>query len=1167
MANLNKTQVDMTDLARTYMYGKPNDKKSINFYNVKNAHSDIEDPIFTGFTLCIDKLHSPLFFTGTGDDYISTDILRGKDESKLAEKIETRLEEVYKYSISGNTDSYEITTTNAKSEISDGMYAGYGLQNKTYLDNVLYGATDYIYMVDKVTTSAYADELGTTDLGDGTPNNKSVYASANTEISTALKQQSTGDYSSIDAVNDLDINLSGYTDEGKIGAIDAKLEVLNDQLGKDSSLTTSHNNNITAMNNAEDAYQKELNAKDETYGTYAEMKKKLNTYISSYDKEVSSIQETLKEYQSTMQTQESKLKNNNKDSEAMNKVEETYNAYKELTQKTFDYTSATFTAPSSFDDNVKELTESEQNMPELVSAFKQIWEVEKTKLAYDQTDSVKQTIRELREKISNKEAVLYGGTGLAENGATNNSLYGAYKMAKYTANNDAYTTVSQQKQSLENAKINYNDTLTYNQKQSEKTVITSNLPSVNPAKYSTTEDYNDAMSKARESRTTYEVPQTVYDMLGFIDGMSAMTTEYPYIMQSITGLEEAYKKYFLMTEPYQGSGDDKITITCFESLDLRVSSMFNKYFNAVYDRQYKRERVPINLRRFNCSVFVHDIRNFRHALAELNKSKFEEKTVGDDPKSTILEIALNYASAIEFKFFDCEISPEDTGNIFENVENAEAGDMRRTNFSFTYGNCIINFLPFADLQKYYKYSGTEITTDTTADASNNEQKKEKTETETIPTWKSESVDDTGFKQEMSNGAYLDRVNRIDDLRKHYKELLNSLADSGDFRAIHDKSVLGNVNNNDYKDYKTVLDVQADSGDFRTIYDKSVLGNVNNNDYKDYIKKDYSVVEDYYRNTVANNLAMRSANETFQQTMAGIAASTGMSVTEVVNAFDLGNVYNESQNMTDTNNIGIVSGNENNETQVNDLGQVNQSVSRKTPINDLGNAIKENPVGQDINTLGNVNLTEPDYDIISDLGNAIKETHTGTNVSGLGNVNLTEPDNSMVSDLGNAINETHMGTDTTIIGNINLTEPNSDIVSDLGNAINENSTSNGVSTQIGNIDGYDIKSSGYAGDLGHLDGYDIASTGYANDLGQLNGYDIKPTGYAGDLGNAYEKNYPSATETSSLGKMNMNEGNSKNITDLGNVNKDSSNGNMINSLGKIDGYEETNYENVNDLGKV
>ena len=312
----------------------------------------------------------------------------------------------------------------------------------------------------------------------------------------------------------------------------------------------------------------------------------------------------------------------------------------------------------------------------------------------------------------------------------------------------------------------------------------------------------------------YEVPQTVYDMLGFIRGMKQITNDYPYVLQSVTGLDEAYKNYFEVKDPYMGSGDGKITINCLEFLDLKVTSMFNKYFNAVYDRQYRRERVPINLRRFQCSIFVHDIRNFRDTLT----SDIEEF----GSLSKIAAVALNSLSAIEFKFFDCEIIPEETGNLFDNVSNNTAGDMRGTTFTFKYGNCVINFLPFEDLRRYL-------------------------------------LDNKGNEQLVpKNNAPL----------------------AG------------------YKDSNNHSNTVGPDGNFRRWFDKSPLGNVNNNDYRDYIRRDSSVsVDDYYKTTIVNNFAINSVvdknkqlsdmDEALRKIVVGISASTGIPAKGVADSLNIG----------------------------------------------------------------------------------------------------------------------------------------------------------------------------------------------------------------------------------------------------------------------------------------
>ena len=112
-----------------------------------NSKNDIEDPIFTGFTFDIDTAHSPLFYSLV-DPKKCSEILRSPDgKVDLAKSIEEKLAYINKFAITQNPDTYEINTIKAKDDIGN-RKAGYGLWDKYYMDNVLYGAVDYIYMVD-----------------------------------------------------------------------------------------------------------------------------------------------------------------------------------------------------------------------------------------------------------------------------------------------------------------------------------------------------------------------------------------------------------------------------------------------------------------------------------------------------------------------------------------------------------------------------------------------------------------------------------------------------------------------------------------------------------------------------------------------------------------------------------------------------------------------------------------------------------------------------------------------------------------------------------------------------------------------------------------------------------------------------------------------------------
>jgi hypothetical protein len=305
-----------------------------------------------------------------------------------------------------------------------------------------------------------------------------------------------------------------------------------------------------------------------------------------------------------------------------------------------------------------------------------------------------EVIKKCEEDAGKYEAALsdirYDLYGADENGnvcdiynATPDSKYGKYLAAKDQYENDEYSKTA--------------DAMAMAQSGSHEAGRMLNT-------YETDQNYmnnvnNGAIQKGEQptglnKTESIVASQTVLDMLGFIKGMKNMTTKYPYIIQNVTGLDTAYNKHYGIKDSYLGSGDDKIVLTCLESLDLRVSSMFNRYFNAVYDRQYRRERVPVNLRRFNCSIYVHDVRNF------IAKSRIDENGDYKMTYNRLLELTDMYYSVIEFRFYDCEIVPEETGNIFNDVSNESPSEMKKTNFTFTYGNCVVNFVPNSEVASH-----------------------------------------------------------------------------------------------------------------------------------------------------------------------------------------------------------------------------------------------------------------------------------------------------------------------------------------------------------------------------------------------------------------------------------------------------------------------------------
>ena len=100
----------------------------------------LEDPLFTSFTFDIDFVSSPLFYTINYNDYGYPNV------ESIGTNIEASLDYMYMNEISD--DGFEILPQ-LSAFILDDNKLGFGLQQNVYMDMPLYGATEYIYMVDK----------------------------------------------------------------------------------------------------------------------------------------------------------------------------------------------------------------------------------------------------------------------------------------------------------------------------------------------------------------------------------------------------------------------------------------------------------------------------------------------------------------------------------------------------------------------------------------------------------------------------------------------------------------------------------------------------------------------------------------------------------------------------------------------------------------------------------------------------------------------------------------------------------------------------------------------------------------------------------------------------------------------------------------------------------
>ena len=716
-------------------------------------------------------------YTGSILNQEKSDATISVNGHSLASQIEEKLK-----AMDRNTPYYMLSPF----ETFDGSHKiGYGIQENYYIDNIDYGAIEYIYMTDKFIkqSGTKTPKMTSSSKLRKDPSNGADLLSSSSSNSNNGSGGVNGSSSSTTNPNQDEIDQLKNDAKEKSDKILADLKA-NYQL---ASETYDHEKaNYDSLKSLLDKLNKDIRDTETAYydlNILSQLKSEATTQLATY------IPQFIKDYTDSRYTK-STLKDTYLEQNG-GKVDEIYTEYETIIMKyegkfpELGVKSGTYEV----NPNVDEMRQLYSNwgqyefdtMNELVNrnrslCFSKLYEIYKSSANPNYANILDDRMISLQSDVNDIYKELYGvrddGKPRSEYDASPDSTFG--KMT------DAKNKLNELKNSIEAAQL-----------EETKNKIDEAAENIGGDKITDTQmsdtqggtdlsdigraiSYDDTELEPDATFDTNSAPQSCIDMFGFCNGMRKITTSYPYIFQTVTGLDEAYKKYFKVDEPYQGSGEDKITISCYESLDMRISTMFNQYFNAVYDRQYKRERVPVNLRRFECSIFVHDIRNFRRALNSITNGKFKEGN--DKATSKILEIALNHLSAVEFKFFDCEIIPEETGNIFDSLNNAELGEQRMTTFTFKYGNCVINFLPFGDLTTYYSTNGND---------------------EEIKTTQPSFIYDDVNKRRIK---VVQQDEQISDFQQWEEGILSS---QNKVKGIADENTLGNVTDDDTKEMREI----------------------------------------------------------------------------------------------------------------------------------------------------------------------------------------------------------------------------------------------------------------------------------------------------------------------------------------------------------------------------
>ncbi len=127
--------------------------------------------------------------------------------------------------------------------------------------------------------------------------------------------------------------------------------------------------------------------------------------------------------------------------------------------------------------------------------------------------------------------------------------------------------------------------------------------------------YNYLMNRNEDARASY--------IKTFVQGLYEIQRSMPYLFKKITGLEK-----LTSFEPGKGVRlkDAKITLECYEGIDLKIRTLLEMYRKAAYDDVWQRWILPDIYRYFKMIIYVFDRRILKTGY-KLDKSTGSKTTL------------------------------------------------------------------------------------------------------------------------------------------------------------------------------------------------------------------------------------------------------------------------------------------------------------------------------------------------------------------------------------------------------------------------------------------------------------------------------------------------------------------------------------------------------------
>lgn len=130
------------------------------------------------------------------------------------------------------------------------------------------------------------------------------------------------------------------------------------------------------------------------------------------------------------------------------------------------------------------------------------------------------------------------------------------------------------------------------------------------------EPYNPAIYSSLSYLSNANEPVRVELLKEFIQQFNNLQTNYQYYFQSIDGISELIKTD--TTKGQRVTSDKRLSITCLEGLDLRMSYLMNLYRKIAWDDVYQRWVLPDMMRYFTLNIYLAEFRTFHTPIINAN---------------------------------------------------------------------------------------------------------------------------------------------------------------------------------------------------------------------------------------------------------------------------------------------------------------------------------------------------------------------------------------------------------------------------------------------------------------------------------------------------------------------------------------------------------------------